>query len=66
MTQDRNDRFKGNIKADPKRAERLEAELRENLKRRKARSRAASAGDTADPVPANADALLPHPDAGKT
>ncbi|MFM9942076.1 MAG: hypothetical protein ACKVP7_21535 [Hyphomicrobiaceae bacterium] len=47
MSQDYNDRLKGNIKADPKRAERLQAELRENLKRRKARARS-TVGDAAD------------------
>lgn len=40
MSQDEQDRLKGNIKSDAGRAERLAAELRRNLHRRKQRSRA--------------------------
>ena len=49
MSQDDQDRLKGNIKSDASRAERLAAELRRNLHRRKQRSRAIAAqkGETA-------------------
>lgn len=43
MSQDEQDRLKGSIKGDAGRAERLAAELRRNLHRRKQRSRAVAA-----------------------
>jgi len=43
MSQDGQDRLKGNIKSDAGRAGRLAAELRRNLHRRKQRSRAIGA-----------------------
>lgn len=39
------DRLKGNVKADPARRERLAAALRDNLKRRKSRTRALEVGE---------------------
>ena len=55
MTGRGGDRLKGSIKGDPARAERLAAELRRNLRRRKDRARAAEAGKSADPPPADPD-----------
>lgn len=54
MTRQQDDRLKGTIKGDTGRQERLAAELRENLKRRKAQARAARAAEasTADPIEA--------------
>lgn len=43
MSHDEQDRLKGQIKGDAGRAERLAAELRRNLQRRKQRSRAVAA-----------------------
>ncbi len=63
MAPSRNDLLKGNIKSDPKRAERLEAELRENLKRRKARARAAADGAS---VPEDSAADLVDPSTPRT
>lgn len=53
MTGGNNDRLKGSIKGDAARRERLAQELRENLKRRKAKARAqaesaAPSGDDGD------------------
>jgi hypothetical protein len=44
------DRLKGSIKGDTARAERLAAELRRNLRRRKDRARALAAGDVPQPA----------------
>lgn len=43
MSHDEHDRLKGSIKGDAARAERLAAELRRNLQRRKQRTRAIAA-----------------------
>jgi hypothetical protein len=44
------DRLKGGIKGDTARAERLAAELRRNLRRRKDRARAVAAAEPAQPA----------------
>lgn len=53
MSQRPDDRLKGGKKGDVGREERLAQQLRENLKRRKARERSLAAGAT-DPEPADA------------
>jgi hypothetical protein len=50
MTQDRSDRLKGTIKGDAGRRQRLAAELRANLRRRKAQARRPD-GEAAEAVP---------------
>ena len=47
MADSEKDRFKGSIKGDAARADRLAAELRRNLRRRKDRARAVTAADAA-------------------
>ena len=55
MSQHDNDRLKGTIKGDKGRQERLAAELRENLKRRKEQARAGRSGRRGDPGKDSAD-----------
>lgn len=59
-----NDRLRASIKGDAGRRERLAAELRENLKRRKAQARAIAGRDAvASPTPEATDATTTAPTA---
>lgn len=55
MAKSGDERLKGTIKGDDARRERLAAELRENLKRRKAKARATAAGPPANTAPDTSD-----------
>lgn len=60
MSDHGDDRLKGSIKGDRARAERLAAELRRNLRRRKDRARATAAGES--PTTDRRDQSDAHPD----
>ena len=61
MTGREGDKLKGSIKGDTARAERLAAELRRNLRRRKDRARAVEAGT---PVESAAPSAPDEPERG--